>query len=165
MLALPKAIMGEFYSQGSFQQDYIQRCIEAGEPLNPIQISALESSVENFFGPGGKASRRKPIRDVERGVKFNEYPHVGELIKERRLEENLSLRKLADRAGLHYSNIWEIEANKIRATRETLDALAGPLHIGIDKLYVTAGYWPPSFPRSKENLDVLEQFFKGLEEW
>ena len=35
---------------GEFQQNYIQRCTEVGEPLTLTQISALEQTIGQFFG-------------------------------------------------------------------------------------------------------------------
>ncbi len=121
--------------------------------LRPIGINRKEYN--KYVGiTCGRNSADLPYQGSRRA-----YNHVGELIREARLEKGLTLKELKNLSGLDYSHIAQVETNKYRTSAYVIEALAGPLEIDRDELYVAAGLWPPSVPRSRK---ALEELKKGL---
>lgn len=50
-------------NHNTFQQFYFQKCVEYGVPLNNTQISALEETIQTFFGS------QKSINDAQSSIK------------------------------------------------------------------------------------------------
>ncbi|RPI26240.1 MAG: XRE family transcriptional regulator [Actinobacteria bacterium] len=69
-------------------------------------------------------------------------PHLtdlGEFIREQREKSALSLRKLADQAGVSNPYLSQIERGLRRPSAEILKAIARALHIRTEALYERAG--------------------------
>lgn len=66
-------------------------------------------------------------------------PDIGEFIKEQRERANLSLRRLADRAGISNPYLSQIERGIRRPSAEILKRLSRALEISAESLYTRAG--------------------------
>lgn len=66
----------------------------------------------------------------------------GYKIKEARLSKDLSLRALANLAGLDYSYISRLEKGSHTPSRETVIKIAKALDMQTDELMIAAGYAP-----------------------
>ncbi len=66
-------------------------------------------------------------------------PDVGEFIREQRERANLSLRRLADRAGISNPYLSQIERGIRRPSAEILKRLSRALEISAETLYTRAG--------------------------
>lgn len=83
-------------------------------------------------------SRKQPegeSKDSESSV----VPDIGEFIKEQRERANLSLRRLADRAGISNPYLSQIERGIRRPSAEILKRLSRALEISAESLYTRAG--------------------------
>jgi len=93
-------------------------------------------SVDNF---GGVGARRSAVT----GVKVRELPEpwaeLGEFIREQRAMARLSLRRLADLAGVSNPYLSQIERGLRRPSAEILQQIAKALRISAETLYVRAG--------------------------
>lgn len=81
-------------------------------------------------------------RDVGRASE-PDYPEVGERLRARRLERQLSLRDLAGRLGVSPSLISQIERGRARPSVSTLYAIAAELDVSLDELLFNDA-WPPA---------------------
>lgn len=68
---------------------------------------------------------------------------VGEILKEQRLASRLSLRQLADLAGVSNPYLSQIERGLRKPSAEVLNQLAKALRISAEQLYVHAGLMSP----------------------
>jgi transcriptional regulator with XRE-family HTH domain len=64
-------------------------------------------------------------------------------LREWRERRGLSVRGLADRAGVSFPTVWRIEAGKLSPTVAMLDKLAEALGIAVQD------FFPPSRPRRR----------------
>jgi transcriptional regulator with XRE-family HTH domain len=82
---------------------------------------------------------------------------LGEKLRELRKERQLTLEKLAERAGLSKSYLWELENRESqRPSAEKLTALA-------DVLGVAATYFIEEDIRAPEERHLDEAFFRGYQ--
>jgi transcriptional regulator with XRE-family HTH domain len=65
--------------------------------------------------------------------------HVGAFIREQRERANLSLRRLADRAGVSNPYLSQIERGIRRPSAEILKRLSRALEVSAESLYTRAG--------------------------
>lgn len=84
------------------------------------------------MGPGGEIEQR--LRDL------------GAFIREQRVRTQLSLRKLAELAGVSNPYLSQIERGLRKPSAEILQAIARALHISAETLYVRAGILDPVGP-------------------
>lgn len=68
---------------------------------------------------------------------------LAQLLREAREERGLSLRRLAERVGMHHATLGRIEAGEHRPGPETLQRLAAALEIDEADLFAMAGYRLP----------------------
>ena len=80
-------------------------------------------------------SRKQSEEDSE----TPELPDIGVFIKEQRERANLSLRRLADRAGISNPYLSQIERGIRRPSAEILKRLSRALEISAESLYTRAG--------------------------
>ena len=71
---------------------------------------------------------------------------LGELLKEQRQASRLSLRQLADLAGVSNPYLSQIERGLRKPSAEVLQQLAKALRISAEQLYVHAGLISPDSP-------------------
>jgi transcriptional regulator with XRE-family HTH domain len=90
----------------------------------------------------GRDVGRAVGRDVGRATE-PDYPEVGERLRARRQERQLSLRDLAGRLGVSPSLISQIERGRARPSVSTLYAIAAELDVSLDELLFN-DMWPPS---------------------
>lgn len=69
---------------------------------------------------------------------------LGDYLKEQRLSAKLSLRQLADQAGVSNPYLSQIERGLRRPSAEVLQQIAKALRISAEQLYVRAGILDPS---------------------
>jgi transcriptional regulator with XRE-family HTH domain len=82
---------------------------------------------------------------------------LGEKLRELRKERQLTLDKLAERAGMSKSYLWELENRESqRPSAEKLTALA-------DVLGVAASYFFEEDVRAPEERHLDEAFFRGYQ--
>lgn len=81
--------------------------------------------------------------------------HLGEKIKKLRKKQELTLDKLASKAGLSKSYLWELE------NRESLSPSAEKLIAISDALGVSADYFLEDDVRAPEEKHLDEAFFRG----
>ncbi len=84
-------------------------------------------------------SRKHPEDDQQSVEPTTELPDIGEFIKEQRERANLSLRRLADRAGISNPYLSQIERGIRRPSAEILKRLSRALEISAESLYTRAG--------------------------
>jgi len=65
--------------------------------------------------------------------------HIGEFIRQQRKQAEMSLRRLAERAGISNPYLSQIERGLRQPSAEILKALARGLSIQAESLYVRAG--------------------------
>jgi transcriptional regulator with XRE-family HTH domain len=88
--------------------------------------------------------QRDTGRTVSRATE-PDYPEVGERLRARRQERQLSLRDLAGRLGVSPSLISQIERGRARPSVSTLYAIAAELDVSLDELLFN-DEWPPPPP-------------------
>ena len=81
-------------------------------------------------------SDSKQVEDVE---DVEDDGHVGAFIREQRERANLSLRRLADRAGVSNPYLSQIERGIRRPSAEILKRLSRALEVSAETLYTRAG--------------------------
>ena len=99
------------------------------------------------------ASKQKPAttEDVPEGI----TSHVGEFIKLQRERADLSLRRLADRAGVSNPYLSQIERGLRKPSAEILKRLSRALSISAESLYSRAGLIEEG-PRPPEVIDAID---------
>ena len=93
------------------------------------------------MGAGGELEQR--LRDL------------GAFIREQRVRTELSLRKLAELAGVSNPYLSQIERGLRKPSAEILQALARALHISAETLYVQAGILDPGGPAADTEQAIL----------
>ncbi|MCY0893073.1 MAG: helix-turn-helix domain-containing protein [Acidibacillus sp.] len=86
----------------------------------------------------------------------------GRLLKELRLQKNMSLRDLAEKTGVSYSFIGSMEKGRYKPSRDTVIQLAKFLNCDVDDLLVSAGFAPTKIidiTPSKSDTAPLEKEF------
>ena len=78
-------------------------------------------------------------RDVEETSIDGSLHEVGDFIREQRERANLSLRRLADRAGISNPYLSQIERGIRKPSAEILKRLSRALEISAESLYTRAG--------------------------
>jgi transcriptional regulator with XRE-family HTH domain len=68
---------------------------------------------------------------------------LGDYLKEQRVEAELSLRQLADRAGVSNPYLSQIERGLRRPSADVLQQIAKGLRISAEQLYLRAGILDP----------------------
>ena len=68
---------------------------------------------------------------------------LGEYVREQRVANRLSLRQLADQAGVSNPYLSQIEHGLRRPSAEVLQSIAKALRISAENLYVRAGIFSP----------------------
>lgn len=77
---------------------------------------------------------------------------LGEYLKEQRTSSHLSLRQLADQAGVSNPYLSQIERGLRKPSADVLQQLAKALRISAEQLYIRAGILSPdAAPSSVEN--------------
>jgi transcriptional regulator with XRE-family HTH domain len=61
---------------------------------------------------------------------------IGEQIKKWRLELGLSLREMAEKAGMDYGHLWKIEQGKVIPRKKTIAALEKVVRLHSEQKYV-----------------------------
>lgn len=84
--------------------------------------------------------------------------HVGTFIREQRERANLSLRRLADRAGVSNPYLSQIERGIRRPSAEILKRLSRALEVSAESLYTRAGLIEegPAVPTVVEAIEADE---------
>lgn len=67
---------------------------------------------------------------------------LGKYIKDKRQEQKVTLRELAQNAGVSFSHLSKIERGEHSPTKETLEVLADALYLDKYELFLLAGYSP-----------------------
>lgn len=80
---------------------------------------------------------------------------LGEYIREQRTSSRLTLRKLAETAGISFPYLSQIERGVRRPSAEMLQAIAKGLRISAETLYVRAGIL-----EENRDLDLKTQIMK-----
>lgn len=80
---------------------------------------------------------------------------LGEYIREQRTNSRLTLRKLAETAGISFPYLSQIERGVRRPSAEMLQAIAKGLRISAETLYVRAGIL-----EENRDLDLKTQIMK-----
>ena len=81
---------------------------------------------------------------------------LGDYLREQRLKSQLSLRQLADQAGVSNPYLSQIERGLRRPSAEVLQQIAKALRISAEQLYVRAGILDPDDePAGSVELAVL----------
>lgn len=83
---------------------------------------------------------------MEKATKSN----LGEIIKQQRVMMSLTLRELANKAGVSASHLGRIERSERFPSARILRKLAAPLGFEEDELFALAGYLSPHFPPLRE---------------
>ncbi|MCH8003165.1 MAG: hypothetical protein IH934_00905 [Nanoarchaeota archaeon] len=88
----------ETYDPRRLQRDYIQACIDAGSPLDPVRESILEQTVTNTIQRMGEQHEALDIQLMDRdvlGLVCEElgFPHSGLVIRAVQKYANLDFRK------------------------------------------------------------------------
>lgn len=83
-------------------------------------------------------------------VKGTDPVRLEDVLRTARESAGLSIRRAAERAGIHHAGLARIELGEQRPTPETLQRLAGALELNDADLFALAGYQRPeglpSFP-------------------
>lgn len=73
-----------------------------------------------------------------------ESSNIGKFIREFRVENDLTLRDLAQKSGISFSHLSKIERGEHVPSKKTLDIISESTNLDKDKLYVLSGYAPSS---------------------
>ena len=82
-------------------------------------------------------------------------PDLGTYLREQRMNAKLSLRQLADRAGVSNPYLSQIERGLKRPSAEILQQLAKGLQVSAETLYVQAGILDERIAEPTETTEVL----------
>jgi transcriptional regulator with XRE-family HTH domain len=88
------------------------------------------------------------------GMKVRSIGTLGDYLREQRRNAELSLRQLADLAGVSNPYLSQIERGLRRPSAEVLQQLAKALRVSAEVLYVRAGLLDPSEEEGKEDRAV-----------
>jgi len=110
---------------------------DAGRLARVAQVGA---GIGAGVGAGvGAAAAAAGVAGAAAGDAAARVGRVGDYLKEQRLASRLSLRQLADRAGVSNPYLSQIERGLRKPSAEVLNQLAKALHISSEQLYVHAG--------------------------
>lgn len=87
-------------------------------------------------------------------VKVRSISTLGDYLREQRRNAELSLRQLADLAGVSNPYLSQIERGLRRPSAEVLQQLAKALQVSAEALYVRAGLLDPSEEGGRQNRAV-----------
>ena len=85
---------------------------------------------------------------------LNELGSLGDYLREQRQSAKLSLRQVAELAGISNPYLSQIERGLKRPSAEILQQLAKGLEVSAESLYVKAGILDEEFAHDPEALDV-----------
>jgi transcriptional regulator with XRE-family HTH domain len=94
----------------------------------------------------------------EEGTRTGPFPDVGAYIRDQRRKAQLSLRKLAERAGVSNPYLSQIERGLRQPSAKILKGIATALHLSAETLFTQAGILDGS-PDERE-ADVLRAIFR-----
>ncbi len=86
---------------------------------------------------------------------------LGDYLKEQRVKARLSLRQLADLAGVSNPYLSQIERGLRRPSAEVLQQIAKALRISAEQLYVRAGIVSPEDSPPREGAAAVELAILG----
>ena len=86
-----------------------------------------------------QSDEEPPVDDEPEEERRPTGPDIGQFIKEQRERADLSLRRLADRAGISNPYLSQIERGIRRPSAEILKRLSRALEISAESLYTKAG--------------------------
>lgn len=91
---------------------------------------------------------------------------LGAALKECRARQRLTQEQLAERSGLSYKFIGEIERGRGNPTVETLARLAEALGVGIAALFVETDrqQLPEDYQISKRDLQVMREALQSIDD-
>jgi transcriptional regulator with XRE-family HTH domain len=87
-------------------------------------------------------------------MKVRSIGTLGDYLREQRRNAELSLRQLADLAGVSNPYLSQIERGVRRPSAEVLQQLAKALRVSAEVLYVRAGLLDPSEGEEREDISV-----------
>lgn len=87
-------------------------------------------------------------------MKVRSIGTLGDYLREQRRNAELSLRQLADLAGVSNPYLSQIERGVRRPSAEVLQQLAKALRVSAEVLYVRAGLLDPSEDEEREDISV-----------
>lgn len=101
---------------------------------------------------------RARLRDIRLGL--------GAALKASRVRQQLTQEELAERSGLSYKFIGEIERGRGNPTVETLARLAEALGVGIATLFVETGpqQLAENYEISKRDLQVMREALQSIDD-
>src|SRR4051812_14382761 len=89
------------------------------------------------------ASRSKHCGDMAKGKVGKTVETLGDYLREQRTSAQLSLRQLAEQAGVSNPYLSQIERGLRRPSAEVLQQIAKALRISAEQLYIRAGIVSP----------------------
>lgn len=91
---------------------------------------------------------------------------LGAALKECRARQRLTQEQLAERSGLSYKFIGEIERGRGNPTVETLGRLADALGVSVGALFVESEHHrpPEEYQISKRDLQVVREALQSIED-
>ena len=147
--------------------------LERGEKKNPTVTTlkkiadTLEVTVDKLLRPELITKEKLTEWDFKGGNLM-----IGEKIQKLRKEKNLSLRALAEKAGISKSTLSDIENGNTNPTTNTLNKLAIALNVSLEDLFKSEPVtdeklkeWDDKYVDLKEEIIVpLEDKFKTVED-
>jgi len=104
------------------------------------RVAQVGAGITAGVGAGvGAAAAAAGAAGTAAGAAGARVSKVGDYLKEQRLASRLSLRQLAERAGVSNPYLSQIERGLRKPSAEVLNQLAKALHISSEQLYVHAG--------------------------
>ncbi|WP_067437603.1 helix-turn-helix domain-containing protein [Nocardioides jensenii] len=80
---------------------------------------------------------------MAKGVVGKTVESLGDYLKEQRTTAKLSLRQLAEQAGVSNPYLSQIERGLRKPSADVLQQIAKALRISAEQLYIRAGIWNP----------------------
>ena len=103
-------------------------------------------------------TQQEHVRGMGSGnIECQPFLELGNMIRGERDKRGLTLRALDRMSGVNYSYIYEIEQGRTRVAEIVLDNLSAALGLDRDQVWVAAGLWPPSIPRSNAAVEYLKR--------
>lgn len=81
---------------------------------------------------------------------------LGNYIRDKRKEKEVTLRKLAENSGLSFSHLSKLERGEHMPSKETLDIVSDALELDKYEIYLLAGY------STDADMEFWEELFKNL---
>ncbi len=95
----------------------------------------------------------------DNGTRPREIPDVGTYIREQRRKAQLSLRKLAERAGVSNPYLSQIERGLRQPSAKILKGIATALQVSAETIFTQAGILDVE-PQDDEETNVLRAIFR-----